>query len=546
MAHADGAQERANGVVYTPAALAEALAEWAVRRDTRRLLDPSFGDGAMLAAGVARLRSLGVRQPGRKVWGVELDALGPGRVAQRRLAIPDAHLHTGDFLAYSVEDLGGAFDAVVANPPYVRHHRLETATKRLGQRRALEAGIQLGERSDAWTYFCAHLVGVLSDDGRLAVLLPGSVLHAGYALPLLHALGAGHGHTHLIRIQNHQFPGVQERTVVLLIDRGRSGSGEVEYREATDVDALRALLSSTPLRRRPPRQTAGTSDNGFRAESRFATRLRWQLQPAEARAWARLSDDPRFAVLGSNALVRIGVVTGANKWFLRTADQAEELDAASVAVVSRASWLRAPVWRATDEESFGSRPSRLLALPPGITPTGALAREIDLARSDGLHLRHHCASRQPWWSLKDLRAPELFLPYMGASPPRIVLNTTEATCTNSIHRLWRKPNSPSACALVLGSWTSVWRLSAELYGRSYGGGVLKLEPGEAIYLRVPIVPGRTTESLARVEACARENGIEAARDLADRLVLDEGLGLDMSVIEATRSAASRLEARRVS
>jgi adenine-specific DNA-methyltransferase len=535
----------AHGVVYTPAALAETLAEWAVRRDTRRLLDPSFGDGAMLAAGIARLRSQGLKEPGKKVWGVEIDPLGRERVRQRGLGIPGAHLRTGDFLAHSVADLGGPFDTVIGNPPYVRHHRLSAATKLLGRRRALEAGIQLGERSDAWAYFCAHLVGVLSDDGRLAVLLPGSILHAGYALPLLHALGAGHGHTHLIRIQSHQFPGVQERTVVLLIDRASRGSGEVEYREAADLDALRALLSSTALSRRPPRKTAAGAGNSLRAESRLATRLRWQLQPDEARAWARLSSDPRLAVLGEVAQIRIGVVTGANKWFVRSAEQTAELNVPSVPVVSRAAWLYAPVWRASDQESVAVHPSRLLTLAATHTPTGALVREIDAARTEGIHLRHHCAARRPWWSLADLRAPELFLAYMGATAPRIVLNTTTATCTNSIHRLWRKPNSPSAGALVLGSWTSVWRLSAELYGRSYGGGVLKLEPGEAIHLLAPIVPGRTDKALARVEACARVDGIEAACKLADRLVLKDALGLPASVVSAVRSAAARLEARRL-
>jgi hypothetical protein len=268
------------------------------------------------------------------------------------------------------------------------------------------------------------------------------------------------------------------------------------------------------------------------------------LAPNEKSALDSVRGHPQTLRLEQVASVRIGVVTGANRWFVRTAFDAQALGAPHHAVIRRAAWLRTPVWRSVDRRAIADQPSELLVLPPDHEANDALAREIAAAEKNGLDRRHHCAARDVWWSLRDTRVPELFLPYMGASAPRLVLNAAGSTCTNAIHRVWQKRGSPSAAALVLGSWTSLWRLSAELQGRSYGGGVLKLEPGEAGGLHVPILLRDAARHLMTLEDCCREDGPVAARALADRLVLVEGLGLDGEIVELLGTAADRLEARR--
>jgi hypothetical protein len=86
-------------------------------------------------------------------------------------------------------------------------------------------------------------------------------------------------------------------------------------------------------------------------------------------------------------------------------------------------------------------------------------------------------------------------------------------------------------------------LSAELIGRSYGGGVLKLEPTEAEALLLPPLGG-VQEHLREVDALLREQDLEAVLDLVDPLVLGDGLGLRPAEIKALRSGAERLRERR--
>ncbi|BDB40872.1 hypothetical protein IWGMT90018_13180 [Mycobacterium kiyosense] len=82
-------------------------------------------------------------------------------------------------------------------------------------------------------------------------------------------------------------------------------------------------------------------------------------------------------------------------------------------------------------------------------------------------------------------------------------------------------------------------------GRSYGGGILELEPGEAERLPVP-PPGYAGSGLADdVDLLLRANEIEKALDLVDRRVLIEGLGLSPAVVADCRAAWIALRDRRI-
>jgi hypothetical protein len=88
-----------------------------------------------------------------------------------------------------------------------------------------------------------------------------------------------------------------------------------------------------------------------------------------------------------------------------------------------------------------------------------------------------------------------------------------------------------------------------MVGRSYGGGLLKLEPKEADALPVP-APATLREAAPRLQAIRAQVAALAAADapaaiaLVDRAVLSEGLGLADEQIEALRLARSLLSQRR--
>jgi hypothetical protein len=129
------------------------------------------------------------------------------------------------------------------------------------------------------------------------------------------------------------------------------------------------------------------------------------------------------------------------------------------------------------------------------TDAGRLARD-----------RYKCRNRSPWYAVPDVKVPDAFLSYMSGTSPTLVANKARCVCTNSVHavRLNRGYNIEE----IQTCWESLLcQLSCEIEGHPLGGGVLKLEPGEAANVRLPLIPLALSSSDSQI----LDNGIMEAR-----------------------------------
>jgi hypothetical protein len=148
-------------------------------------------------------------------------------------------------------------------------------------------------------------------------------------------------------------------------------------------------------------------------------------------------------------------------------------------------------------EEMAEEGSRVYLFHPNKNkPSAAAKRYIALGESHGVDKAYKCAARSPWWAVPTLRIPDLFLTYMNQDVPRLVWNQAKAAHLNSIHGVTLKPDRRELGAdlLPIAMLNSITMLGAELVGRSYGGGILKIEPKEADRLPMP--------SLETLEAAA--------------------------------------------
>jgi len=85
---------------------------------------------------------------------------------------------------------------------------------------------------------------------------------------------------------------------------------------------------------------------------------------------------------------------------------------------------------------------------------------------------------------------------------------------------------------------------AEIMGRSYGGGILELEPGESEQLPTPPTLYAGSDLVADVDLLLKANETDKALDMVDRHVLIDGLGWSPDVVAQCRSAWIALRDRR--
>jgi hypothetical protein len=126
-----------------------------------------------------------------------------------------------------------------------------------------------------------------------------------------------------------------------------------------------------------------------------------------------------------------------------------------------------------------------------------------------------------------------------------VLNSIYGVLLKPEHRELGRELLPLSCL------NSITLLGAEIVGRAYGGGVLKLEPKEADRMPVPSVKliDSAAEELRAIRPqltkALRAGELSEAVKLVDRILLTRCLGLDFDVVQSLRDARNVLFTRRV-
>lgn len=524
---ADVALRRRLGIFYTPDHVALAMARWAVRENVGPILDPSFGGCSFLRASLNALQETATPNPHSLIYGIDLDPRAAEYVKDLVAAgVPAGNIMIQNFFTARPSELEASpFRSIVGNPPYVRHHWMSSEDKRAAEARTLEADATISGQSSAWSYFVAHALNFLALDGRLAFVLPGSLLHTDYGQDVVGLMERNFARVHLVHIREQLFANVDEISVIAFCTGRGRGPTSAHYSHIP-LAQLDKFCGGTP-----PVSTPAAS---------------WKLHhltEAEREAYESLQHRSDVTRLDHHATISIGIVTGANDFFVRTPEELAALGttlAKSPILVRKPATLKGLLWTASDEVAANaSSEGRQLLVVPQKHPVGVkLDRVIAAAEAVHLDARYKCSLRDPWYALVDVASPDAFLPYMGALAPALCFNQTDAVCLNNIHRVWFEKDAP-AKSIVVGSWTSLTHLSAEIQGRAYGGGVLKLEPSEAGRLLVPLMSSIGVKA-RQVDRIAKESGRAAAHTLADRLVLEEAMGIPSSTVGILKSAAERL------
>ncbi|KYF85862.1 hypothetical protein BE17_40430 [Sorangium cellulosum] len=472
----DNSQARkARGAFFTPSELAKFLANWAVRTPKDRILEPSCGEASLLLAAGRQLMARG----GRTTL-VGLDVHEPSIEAARQFLRGEklrADLRVADFFDEAPER---RFDVVIGNPPYIRYQSFSGKDRIKAQRAALAQGVRLSGLANAWAAFVVHAASFLRKGGRLALVLPASLLSVNYAAPVRRFLLDRFNSVKLVMFEERVFPDVLEE-VVLLLAEGEGPTSQFDLFQVRDLEGLDTIQKPSGASPRPWTPTD--------ADDKWTEAL---LPSGAANIYAAVTSGSDFNTLKDWGSIDLGMVTGSNDFFTLTAAQVVELglrESETVRISPPGSrHLRGLVFSDRTFDEMAKDGSRVyLFYPDKDKPSKAAQRYIELGESQRIHKAYKCAVRTPWWRVPTVRVADLFLTYMNHDVPRLVHNGAKAAHLNSIHgvTLNRNNREIGADLLPIAMLNSLTMLGAELVGRSYGGGILKVEPKEADLLPMP-------------------------------------------------------------
>lgn len=549
---------KARGAFFTPPAIADYLADWAVEGDpTARVIDPTCGESVFLLAAGRKLAELGVSADAMRnqVVGVDLHKWSVDESARLLEAEGLAgSFHVGDFFGFSPPNRTnseiGEVDAVIGNPPFVRYQEHVGAERKLAQKAALEQGVRLSGLASSWAAMVVHACGFLKPEGRLAMVLPTELLSTGYAEPVRAWLRRRFRAVHLVMFDKLQFADATER-VVLVLARGSGGCKAFSLVPVNDAEDLASLRMFGPRHLNVAPPEAGKWTN--------------LLMPVGHQQVYDRVVDKSFLPLKTYGSPTLGTVTGANDFFCISENKRREYGIPERHLQAvcppgtkhfRGLAFSKSHWEALRQH--GEQPVWMLYPYEGLDGLGepgdeGLLRYLEEGVAAGIDSAYKCRVRTPWYRPPAAAVPDLFFTYMSHRYPRLISNGAGTTFVNSMHGVRLTQDAPPAAkaALPLLVLNAASMLGAEIHGRSYGGGILKMEPREAALLPVP-KPEVLTDAWERLKKHKAsldrqlQNGLwVGVAKKVDEALLIGACGLSRGEVDDLRTATIELRRARL-
>lgn len=303
---------RQKGQFWTPDWIAEAMVGYVVHdNNCTSIFDPAVGAGVFFKAAKAIASEVGREFA---LQGTEVDPQALELAKSRGLTSSDlAHVQITDFV---LNPPAGQFKAILANLPYIRHHRLSQQLKADLKAFGIRLiGKSLDGRAGIHIYFLLRALQLLDNGGKLAFIMPADTCEGVFAPTLWKWITKNYCLDAVVTfpVEASPFPDVDTNPIIFMI---RNAPPEPYF-----LWSICTRQGSSQLKVWTLSGLTEVDENDLHVERR---RLSEGLATGLSRPPTQEgSDGP---ILGHFAKVLRGIATGANEFFLLTPQQAKLLE----------------------------------------------------------------------------------------------------------------------------------------------------------------------------------------------------------------------------
>ena len=460
---------REKGQFWTPSWVADAMVSYVLRDQTDHIFDPAVGPGVFFRSAL-----LISKQQNRqvKLFGTEID---PDTFHQSEaLGLVESDFQFVENRDFILNPPTRRFDAIVANPPYIRHHRLPIAYKTEFKKMAISIlGKSIDGRAGVHIYFLLQALHLLRPNGRLCFIMPADTCEGLFAKDLWSWITKNYSLDAVLTFDKDAspFPKVDTNAMVFFI-RNSAPSNEVTW-------AVCKKMGSAHL-------IEWVQSDFHRTDFEDLNILNRSVSESIATGLSRpprQSHDTEFLLLNFATTSR-GIASGANDFFLFTSKRAQEIgipDEFLVNAVSKTRDVKNSILTKDNINSLDQSgiPTRLLSLDGRNFETypETVRDYISFGEKLGLSKRALLSQRNPWYKMETREVPPILFAYLGRRNCRFILNEAKVypltgfLCVYPKHKL---PEDIWKLFLILNDPNTIENL--HLVGKSYGSGAIKVEP----------------------------------------------------------------------
>jgi len=534
--------QKLRGGYYTPQPIADFICKWAITRPTQRVLEPSCGDGNFIESAIKRFLALGV--PQNKIIGllkgIELIQTEAEKSSLRaaNYGLNSNTIINSDFFNYISNANGDShYDVVVGNPPFIRYQNFPEEHREKAFEMMKAIGLKPNKLTNIWVPFLILSAHVLNRNGRLGMVIPAELFQVKYAAETRIFLSTFFSRITIVTFRKLVFSDIQQEVVLLLCEKDVTANKGIRVVEVNTQEELEKLNIS---------KTQKTEVKTLEHNSEKWTK--YFLDEEEIQFLRAIKADKRIKTCSNEMDVDVGIVTGRNEFFMINKETVDnwKLRLYTKEVVSRSSHFKGILFSEKDFKiNAEANIDGYLFLPPN-KDFDDLPKPcqdyIKYGEEQNFHAGYKCKIRKRWYITPSLWAPDAFVLRQVGDYPKVIINKTEASSTDTIHRVRLKTKErPEIIALsFLNSLTFAF---SEILGRSYGGGVLTFEPTEIEEIPMPILHNVEIDINA-IDDLIRKRKIEEVLEIVDELLLIRQLGFTKTKVQMLRNIWKKLSERR--
>jgi hypothetical protein len=465
---------REKGQFWTPMWVAEAMVSYVSQPRCSSIFDPAVGAGAFFQAARNILGSE------IKLRGTEVDESALNQAKEHGFTADD--LKDVSILNFMELPASQQYASIVANPPYIRHHRIpldKKAELKLFVKQF--TGLSLDGRAGFHVYFFLKALSHLAAAGALAFIMPADTCEGVFADKLWRWITEHFCLEYVVTFapEATPFPGVDTNAVVFCI-RKKTPRPTLKWVRCFSTHGfhLRKVLN-------------GGEPDGVNVQIQKRT-----LDEALCSGLSRARIEEAVDEVPLSAIARVvrGIATGANDFFFMSRENARQRRIPEKYFVKAIGRTRDIVKDSITEQDVevlekSGRATRLLMLNGfEFEDLPASVRQYILKGEENrLHLRALIAMRKPWYRMETRIPPPFLFAYLGRRSARFIRNTagvvplTGFLCVypakgfeRQIENVWRALSDPRTLA-------NLGRV-----GKSYGSGAIKVEPRSLERLPIPM------------------------------------------------------------
>lgn len=535
--------DKLRGGYYTPSLIAEFICSWAIQNDNDLVLEPSCGDGNFIEAAIERFNELGVNGDNLngRIKGIELIPEEAQKAVKRaaNFGLNGDAIINNDFFSFISNQKNITYNSIIGNPPFIRYQNFPPKHRDIAIKMMEDLGLKPNKLTNIWVPFLVICSSLLTEDGRLGMVIPAELFQVKYAEQTRVFLSNFFERITIVTFKKLVFDGIQQEVVIILCEKTVPNAQGIRVLQLEDLDQLLEIdfdaVAETEV-----------------VDIQHATEkwTKYFLNPKEIDFLREIKDSNRIPLANDILGADVGIVTGRNEFFMLKQSQVVEWNLQNVTtkVVSKSNQLSGIIFNDKDFDANAQKDlPKQLFLPENIDfeLLDKQSKEyIKYGEKNEFHTGYKCRIRKRWYITPSLWIPQGFALRQVHRYPKLVLNHVNASSTDTIHRVRFISDEYSPESIVVCFLNSLTFAFSEITGRSYGGGVMTFEPTEIEELLIPVVENHGMD-VEFIDELIREDRIEEVLDIVDKAVLINHYGFSLEETLELREIWKKMSDRRI-